>query len=194
MRMEESAMELPDFFVSVRMLVGGDEPSSAPPSLDHGADEMPFNSLRGRRFEILACLLELEETNEESVVTLAQAAGDKGRGLLVHCKGVLARIIQCKNLLEKLGRPDLLMELVNLLLFNKVETFLEELRLPYEGWGPRGLTDRADAMIAEWPNGLVTSEVLAAFQKVTATHNTLEHFRWDEIGASLVERLKAHSA
>ena len=46
-------------------------------------------------------------------------------------------------------------------------------------------------MIAEWPNGLETSEALAAFRKVTATYKTLEHFRWDEIGNSLVERLKA---
>jgi tetratricopeptide (TPR) repeat protein len=184
-------MKLPEFFASIQMLVGEDEPSNAIPSLDHGTDELPFNSLGGRRFEILGYLLELEDADEEVIVTLVQAAGDKGRDLLVHRNGVLARIIQCKNLIKKLGRPDLLVELVKLLLFNEVETFLPESALLYEIWAPRGLTDEADALIAEWPNGLETSDVLAAFQKVTATYKTLDHFRWDQIGASLVDRLKA---
>ena len=98
-------MELPHFFRSVETLVGEDEPSSAKPSLDHGTDELPFNSLGGRRFEVLGYLLELEEADEEVAVTLVQAAGDKGRDLLVHHKGALARIVQCKNLLKKVGRP-----------------------------------------------------------------------------------------
>lgn len=183
-------MELPDFFVSVETLVGEDEPSNATPSLDHGTDELPFNALGGRRFEILGYLLELEDADEE-IVTLVQAASDKGRDLLVHHHGFLARVIQCKNLLKKLGKLDLLVELVKLLLFNEVETFLPQSSLLYEVWAPRGLTERADALIAEWPNGLETNEVLMAFQKVTATYKTLEHFRWDEIGTSLVERLKA---
>lgn len=184
-------MELPNFFVSLETLLGDDEPSNTTPSLDHGTDELPFNSLGGRRFEVLGYLLELEDADEEVVVTLVQATGDKGRDLLVHCNGVLARVVQCKNLLKKLGRPDLLVELVKLLLFNEVETFLPQSPLLYEIWAPRGLTERADALIAEWPNGLETSEVLAAFQKVTATYKTLEHLRWDEIGNSLLERLKA---
>ena len=33
--------------------------------------------------------------------------------------------------------------------------------------------------------------MLAAFQKVTATYKTLEHFRWDESGAAVLDRLKA---
>lgn len=45
-------------------------------------------------------------------------------------------------------------------------------------------------MVAEWPNGLEIKKVLSAFQKVTATYKTLEHFCWDEIGAKLIERLK----
>ena len=184
-------MQLPDFFFSVEGLAGEDEPSNAKPSLDHGTDELPFNSLGGRRFEILGYLLELEDANEEVVVTLVQAGGDKGRDLLVHCNGVLVRIVQCKNLLKKFGRPDLLVEVVKLLLFNEVETFLPHSPLFYEVWAPRGLTGRADALVAEWPNGLETSEILAAFQKVTATYKTLEHFRWDEIGDSLAERLNA---
>jgi len=184
-------MKFPHFLASVETLVGEDEPSNAKPSLDHGTDELPFNSLGGRRFEILGYLLELENADEEIVVTLVQAAGDKGRDLLVHLNGVLTRIVQCKNLLKKVGRPDLLVELVKLLLFNEVETFLPQSPLLYEIWAPRGLTERADALIAEWPNGLETGEVLAAFQKVTATYKTLEHFRWEEFGDSLVERLKS---
>ena len=135
-------MELPHFFASVETLVGEDEPSNAKPSLDHGTDELPFNSLGGRRFEILGYLLELEDADEEILVTLVQAAGDKGRDLLIHQNSVLTRIVQCKNLLKKVGRPELLVELIKLLLFNEVEAFLPQSPLLYEIWAPRGLTGR----------------------------------------------------
>ena len=99
-------MRLPSIYQQVDTLVGEDEPSNSTPSIDHNTDELPFSSLGGRRFEILAYLLELDGADEVYTVTLVQASGDKGRDLLVHKDGVLIRVIQCKNLLKKVGRSD----------------------------------------------------------------------------------------
>jgi tetratricopeptide (TPR) repeat protein len=182
-------MLLPSFYQQVDVLVGEDEPSNSLPSIDHNTDELPFSSLGGRRFEILAYLLELDGADEVYTVTLVQASGDKGRDLLVHRDGVLTRVIQCKNLLKKVGKPDLFLELVKLLLFDETEAFLPKTPITYELWAPRGFTEKADTLIAEWPNNVDAGEVLSAFQKVTSSYTTLEHFRWDSIGPKLVERL-----
>src|ERR1700744_3100894 len=115
---------LPSFYRPIDELVGEDEPSNSTPSLDHNADELPFSALGGRRFEILGYLLEIDDAGENDSVTLVQASADKGRDILVHQKGVLTRIVQCKNLLKKVGKSDLLQELVKLLLYNEAESFL----------------------------------------------------------------------
>ena len=184
-------MKLPSFFEKIEELNGDDEPSGLAPSIDYNTDELPFNPLGGRRFEILAYLLELDRADETQTVTLIQAAGDKGRDLLVHQDGVLTRVIQCKNLLTKVGRPDLLLELVKLVLFDEIESFLPLSEIRYELWAPRGFSQQADELIAAWPNSPAESEVLSAFQKVTSTYKTLEQFRWELTGPKLLERLKS---
>src|ERR1039458_5416211 len=183
-------MQLPSFFLQIDQLAGEDEPSSSVPSIDHNADELPFSALSGRRFEILGFLLEIDDATESDIVTLVQASGDKGRDILVHRDGTLIRVIQCKNQLKKVGTLALLEELVKLVLFDEVGSFLPSTKLRYELWAPRGFTEKADTLIAEWPNRLEDAEVLKAFQVVTSTFKTLEDFRWETIGAKLVARLK----
>jgi tetratricopeptide (TPR) repeat protein len=90
---------------------------------------------------------------------------------------------------QKVGQLDLLAELVKLLLFDETEAFLPATPLLYEIWAPRGLTEQADTLIAEWPKELSEDNILAAFQRVTSTYKTLDHFRWDAIGSKLRLRL-----
>jgi hypothetical protein len=183
---------LPSFYRSIDELVGEDEPSNSTPSIDHNTDELPFSALNGRRFEILGYLLEIDDADDEvETVTLVQTSADKGRDILVHQNGTLARIIQCKNLLKKVGKADLLQEIVKVLLNNEIESFLPNTPVLYELWAPRGFTDAVDTLIAEWPQKLDDADVLSAFQKVTSTHKTLEHFRWEAIGDRLLVSLKS---
>ena len=182
---------LPSFYQPIEELVGEDAPSNSTPSIDHNADELPFSALGGRRFEILGYLLEIDDAPEIETVTLVQSSADKGRDILVHQSGTLVRIIQCKNLLKKVGKSDLLQELVKLLLNNEIESFLPASSVLYELWAPRGLAESADTLIAEWPNKLDDADVLSAFQKVTSTYKTLEHFRWETIGQKLLIGLKS---
>lgn len=181
---------LPSFYRPIDELVGEDEPSNSTPSLDHNADELPFSALGGRRFEILGYLLEIDDAGENDSVTLVQASADKGRDILVHQNGVLTRIVQCKNLLKRVGKSDLLQELVKLLLYNEAESFLPATTVLYEILAPRGFAESADTLIAEWPNKLEDADVLAAFQKVTSTYKTLEHHRWEVVGSTLLAKLK----
>ena len=182
---------LPSFYRLIDELVGEDEPSNSTPSIDHNTDELPFSALGGRRFEILGYLLEIDDADEVETVTLVQSSADKGRDILVHKNGTLARIIQCKNLLKKVGKSDLLQELAKLLLNDETESFLPDTSVLYELWAPRGFAESADTLIAEWPNKLDDADVLSAFQKVTSTYKTLEHFRWETIGEKLLSRLKS---
>jgi hypothetical protein len=106
---------------SIVEFVGEDAPSNSTPSIDHNTAELPFSALGGRRFEILGYLLEIDHAQEIETVTLVQSSADKGRDILVHQNGTLVRMIQCKNLLKKVGKSDLLQELIKLLLNNEVE-------------------------------------------------------------------------
>jgi len=182
---------LPSFYQPIEDLVGEDAPSNSTPSIDHNADELPFSALSGRRFEILGFLLEINDAQEIETVTLVQSSADKGRDILVHRNGTLFRIIQCKNLLKKVGKSDLLQELVKLVLNNEIESFLPDSSVLYELWAPRGFAESADTLIAEWPNKLDDADVLSGFQKVTSTYKTLEHFRWETISQKLLARLKS---
>ena len=182
---------LPSFYQPVEELVGEDAPSNSTLSIDHNADELPFSALGGRRFEILGYLLEIDDAQEIETVTLVQSSADKGRDILVHRDGTLVRIIQCKNLLKKVGKSDLLQELVKLVLNNEIESFLPDSSVLYELWAPRGFAESADTLIAEWPNKLDNADVLSGFQKVTSTYKTLEHFRWETIGQKLLVKLKS---
>jgi tetratricopeptide (TPR) repeat protein len=182
---------LPSFYRPIDELVGEDEPSNSTPCIDHNTDELPFSALSGRRFEILGYLLEIDDAGEIDTVTLVQSSADKGRDILVHQNGALARIIQCKNQLKKVGKSDLLHELVKLLLNNETESFLPDTSVLYELWAPRGFAESADTLVAEWPNKLDDADVLSAFQKVTSTYTTLEYFRWETIGEKLLVRLKS---
>ena len=98
-----AAAPLPSFYRPIDELVGEDAPSKSTPSIDHNADELPFSALGGRRFEILGYLLGVDDAQEIETVTLVQLSADKGRDILVHQNGRLVRIIQCKNLLKKVG-------------------------------------------------------------------------------------------
>ncbi len=170
---------LPSFYRAIDELVGEDEPSNSSPSIDHNTDELPFSALGGRRFEILGYLLEIDDANEADTVTLVQASADKGRDILVHTNETLVRIIQCKNLLKKAGKSDLLQELVKLLLFDETESFLPDTPVEYELWAPRGFAASTDTLITEWSSTLNDADVLNAFQKVTSNYKTLEQFRWE---------------
>src|ERR1035437_1038660 len=132
---------LPSFYRPIDELVGEDEPSNSTPSIDHNTDELPFSALGGRRFEILGYLLEIDDADEIESVTLVQSSADKGRAILVPHNGTLARIIQCKNLLQKVTKSDLLHELVKLPLFDEIEPFLPATPVLYELWAPRGFSE-----------------------------------------------------
>jgi hypothetical protein len=77
-----------------------DQPAIKAPG--HSPDQLPFDQIGGRRFEILSCLIK-QEKNQNAIVTLVKASGDKGRDVLVQQDRKLCTVVQCKNLRNRIG-------------------------------------------------------------------------------------------
>lgn len=71
-------------------------------------DTLPFVQLGGQRFEVLTFLLRKSWASSEERVTLVKSSGDRGRDILVYREGILAEIIQCKNQIQRMSKPDVL--------------------------------------------------------------------------------------
>src|SRR5581483_6386621 len=155
---------------------------------DLNADQLPFNQLGGRRFELMTYLLKQEES-PESVVTLVKASGDRGRDVLVHAGGVLRVVVQCKNLGYKFSLPKLLEELLKFVLHDYRERYIPAEGIRYELWVPGGLTEPADGLVANWPVCIPEKEVRQAFEKVIGRYKALGALAWEDVRQHLLDTL-----
>jgi DNA-binding PadR family transcriptional regulator/tetratricopeptide (TPR) repeat protein len=166
---------------------------------DYNADQLPFNQLGGRRFEVLTYLLKRDEF-PNSVVTLVKSSGDRGRDVLVHRDGLLTAVIQCKNLDHKLSLPELLEELLKFVLHAYREQFIPEAGVHYEVWIPGGLTEPAESLIANWPQQVSEDETRKAFANVVRRYKSLSSLTWNDVAKYLTQtlthriRLQRHDA
>ena len=155
---------------------------------DRNEDILPFRYLGGRRFEILAYLLTLNEQPQDQTI-LARGTGDKGRDILAYRDGTLLRVVQCKNLGVPLTKPDLLREIVKLGLHHSLEAFIPESGLDYEVWAPGDLTDPAAELLTSWPKPWTVDDVRTAFGFLVRNYALLSDCTWDESAHFLVEDL-----
>ena len=123
---------------------------------DTNAETLPFTQLGGPRFEVLSYQIFFAATRSipEAKVVLVKASGDQGRDVLVYTDGILRTIVQCKNQASAVTKPQLLRELVKLVLHNLMTPFLASGGAAYEMWAPGGLTEPAEKLLAEWPHML----------------------------------------
>ena len=155
---------------------------------DHNEDSLPFNGLGGRRFELLAYLVTLNE-QERDLVLLAQGTADKGRDVMVYRNGSLDKVIQCKNLRVAFTKPDLLKELVKLGLHHALQPFIPETGIDYEVWAPGGLTGPAAELLNLWPKQWLAEEVQTAFDSLVAEYVLLSQCTWSDSAGFLVDEL-----
>jgi tetratricopeptide (TPR) repeat protein len=159
---------------------------------DTDGETLPFVQLGGARFEILAYhLLSGDPLSPQAKVVLVKSSGDQGRDVLVYADGSLQTIVQCKNLSSALTKPQLLRELVKLVLHDIKTPFLPESGVKYEIWAPGGLFEPAEQLLAGWPEQLVEEDVRAAFDVVTSQYQKLRDFTWDELKERLLASLRA---
>ena len=166
---------------------------------DYNADQLPFNQLGGRRFEVLAYLLKRDES-PDSYVTLVKSSGDRGRDVLVHSTGVLNTVIQCKNLDHRFSLSELWEELVKLLLHDYRERFIPDQGILYELWVPGGLTEPAENFVATWPFATSQEEIRKAFDNVVRKYKSLSSLEFEDVAEHLTDtlakrvRLQRHEA
>jgi hypothetical protein len=145
------------------------------PPLDHNQDLLPFDSLGGRRFEILAYRLKsVLATEQGRTVTLVQSSADRGRDVLVYERSKLAEIVQCKNQLQKLTRPQVLHELVKLALHSSRDPdVLGNAKVRYEIWCTGDFTEPAALFLDTWPSSWNEQSVKPIFDEVVANYAEL---------------------
>jgi len=98
--------------------------------------------------------------------------------------------VQCKNLSAAVTKPQILRELVKLILHDINTPFIPEEGVNYEIWAPGGLFEPAEQLLADWPKQLLEEDVRAAFDAVTTEYEKLKDFTWDQSNERLLEALR----
>ncbi|MDP9050439.1 MAG: hypothetical protein M3O31_06890 [Acidobacteriota bacterium] len=189
--MNDSISQVPQFYevVSADEIVAEETGEVDRPS-DTNAETLPFTQLGGPRFEVLSYqLLCGDPLNPQAKVVLVKASGDQGRDVLVYIEGMLRTVVQCKNQASPVTKPQLLRELVKLVLHDLMTPFVPVAGASYEMWAPGGLTEPAERMLAEWPSTLPVGEIRQAFDSVTVEYEKLKDFDWDISGQTLIAAL-----
>lgn len=187
--MEVEAQSKPSYYSPEEQeIIDSDLNLPAVKSQSYDIDELPFQQIGWRRFEILTYLIKKEQSTNE-VVTLVKASNDKGRDVLIHLDGKLHTVVQCKNLSHKFGAPDLWDELLKLVLHDYREGFIPDAGIIYELWAPGGLVEVADNIVANWPHSIVESDVRQAFDRTVRRYATLAPLQWEELRAHVLEIL-----
>jgi len=187
----ETALPIPSFYTaeSDEDVFSEMEQRPADKPTPFKKDQLPFDQLGGRGFEILTFLLKQAEEPKGAVLTLVKASGDAGRDVLVHVDGRLRVVIQCKNLESRFPQPSLLEELVKFVLHDYTERYISEDGITYEFWVPGGLTEQADRWLTEFPHSLTDDELRKAFDHVVLANKRLGSLEWAEVGGYLRETL-----
>jgi tetratricopeptide (TPR) repeat protein len=190
--MNDPGFQIPAFYDAVTSdeIAASDLTESERP-LDTNGDTLSFTQLGGFRFEILAYhLLSGDPLNPKTKVVLVKSSGDQGRDVLVYTGGSLQTIVQCKNLSTALTKPQILRELVKLVLNDIKTPFIPEKGVNYEIWAPGGLFEPAEQLLAGWPEQLLDEDVRTAFDTVTTDYEKLKHLTWEESNERLLLTLR----
>lgn len=191
--MNDSAIQLPSFYdlVTDNELAADEITESEKLPDPDGETTLPFTPLGGPRFEILTYhLLSGDPLNPQVKVILVKSSGDQGRDVLLYADGKLQTIVQCKNLSTPVTKPQLLRELVKLVLHDIRTPFIPESGVRYEIWAPGGLFGTAEELLARWPTHLTDDDAKVAFDAVTEEYDKLKEFNWDESKEQLLTILR----
>jgi tetratricopeptide (TPR) repeat protein len=190
--MNDPGLQIPALYEAVtNSEIAADEITESERLPDTDGETLPFTQLGGARFEILAYhLLSGDPLNPQAKVVLVKSSGDQGRDVLVYTDGSLQTIVQCKNLSAAVTKPQILRELVKLILHDINTPFIPEEGVNYEIWAPGGLFEPAEQLLADWPKQLLEEDVRAAFDAVTTEYERLKDFTWDQSNERLLEALR----
>jgi hypothetical protein len=123
---------------------------------------LPLLELDNRHFEILAYLILREKEGSSTsydAVSLLRTGADKGRDVLLRRRGVVTGVVQCKRKADRVGREDLMTEILRFALYATREPKLvPAVGTRYEIWTASGLTERA----REFIEGRDTASVMRA--------------------------------
>ena len=107
---------------------------------------LPLLELDNRHFEILAYLILREKAGRSTfydAVSLLRTGADKGRDILLR-RGTVTGVVQCKRKADRVGREDLMTEILRFALYAAREPQLAPAAgTRYEIWTASGLTERA---------------------------------------------------
>ncbi|MGX1395138.1 hypothetical protein AB7M70_004547 [Bradyrhizobium japonicum] len=107
---------------------------------------LPLLELDNRHFEILAYLILREKAGSSTfydAVSLLRTGADKGRDILLR-RGAVTGVVQCKRKADRIGREDLMTEILRFALYAAREPQLAPTAgTRYEIWTASGLTERA---------------------------------------------------
>lgn len=107
---------------------------------------LPLLELDNRHFEILAYLILREKAGRSTfydTVSLLRTGADKGRDVLLR-RGAVTGVVQCKRKADRLGRKDLMTEILRFALYAARDPQLTPaVGTRYEIWTASGLTEQA---------------------------------------------------
>lgn len=107
---------------------------------------LPLLELKDRDFEILAYLLLREKAGQSTFyddVSLLRTGADKARDVLLR-RGAVTGIVQCKRLAAKMGREELMAEILRFALYaTRDPRMVPAPGTRYEIWTASGLAERA---------------------------------------------------
>jgi hypothetical protein len=150
---------------------------------DPGLDQLPFNLIDDRRFEILAYRLKCFQFRETARTTLMQGVGERGRDVVVYNNaGAIAEIVQCKRLQDRMTAPEVRQELLKLAIHAHLEpAILGTSPVRYELWCSGGLTEPAAKLFGEWPKGWTADILKEDAGKVIGQYKSFNALSWDAV-------------
>ncbi len=151
--------------------------------VDVGSDMLPFDHLSGRRFEILAFLLKQSMRAAEERVTLLKSSRDRGRDVALYRSGRLVELIQCKNQMDAMTRPDVMRELMKIALHGCLDSALlpDGESVTVAMWCTAGFSEQAANLIDTWPTGWLETELLPRFEETRQRYRAFGSLTWDSV-------------
>jgi hypothetical protein len=161
--------------------------------IDHGGDCLPFSQLSGRRFEVLVYRVKLAEHSQDDVeITLMKGVGERGLDVVVHHRGILIEVVQCKNLGTRINRDALISELCKLALHHHLRPdILGENKVRYEIWCPGGFSEPAQELINRWPASWTESVIHSYIETAIAEYAAFAHLTWHVVKDTLLVHFPA---
>lgn len=185
---------MPQYFPDYVDALDGTEVSlvSAVRPADPGLDQLPFNLIEDRRFEILTYRLKCAQFGVGASVLLMQGVAERGRDVIVFVGGKLREVIQCKRLAERMTAPAVRRELLKL----AFHAFLAPAvigngPIKYELWCPGSLTEPAAEIVATWPLSWTEVALEADAKEVLGEYTKFSTINWNSAKQYVIEKFPA---